>query len=127
MSKKKVCTVCGKEIEFCGHCKRLSFDELWRNIYCSEDCRDIFKTCSDYVGKLISIEDAQQILIKSNVKEKNIQMSVKNAVDEIINYIPKEEKKVVVEEKVIEEQPVQIEEQPKQHRSRRRRSKRIEE
>jgi hypothetical protein len=123
MSQYKNCTVCGKQFKFCGQCKRVSFDDLWRNVYCSEDCRDIFKTCSKYIGKSITIKDAYNALIKSNVKEKNLQMSVKNTVDEIMEY---REPKPVTETK--DEESIVIEELPKpKRRPRRRRSKNNEE
>lgn len=122
MSKYKDCPVCGRKFEFCGRCKRVSFDNLWRNIYCSIECRDIFDTCRKFIGGSLSIQDAYDILTKSKVKEKNLQMSVKNTVDKIMEYKPqeKEEKVVVEKERVVEEKPVQ-------RRSRRRKPKVTEE
>ena len=102
MSKYKDCPVCGRKFEFCGRCKRVSFDNLWRNIYCSIECRDIFDTCRKFIGGSLSIQDAYSILTNSKVKEKNLQMSVKNTVDKIMEYKPQEkEEKQEVKEKVV--------------------------
>lgn len=102
MAKKKECVVCGKMFEFCGQCGRVSNEDFWKNIYCSIECRNIFGVCTKFIGNSISLEDAYDILTKSKVKEKNLQMSVKNTVDKIMEYKPQEkEEKQEVKEKVV--------------------------
>ena len=122
MSKIKTCIVCGKKYEFCAHCRRTNSNDLWRNIYCSKECREIFDTCSRYAGHSISAEDAYNKLIEYNFERKDIQMSVKNTVDEIIEEVekvdvPKEGGEETKTETIISEDT------PKFRRPRRRRNK----
>ena len=85
MSKNKECTVCGKKYEYCDHCNKYSTGSSWRKSYCSEECRQIFRTCVKYVGGGISQEEAFKLLKSNDVKSKQIQPSVKGTVDEIMN------------------------------------------
>lgn len=102
MSKIKTCIVCGKKYEFCAHCRRINSDELWKNMYCSNDCREIMKVCQRYIGNDITANDAYEI-IKNKIKGGDLQMSVKNVVDTIIKEAdtPKVEPK---KEPIVEEE-----------------------
>ena len=122
MSKYKDCPVCGVKFEFCGKCKRVPFNELWRNIYCSKECCTIFDTCRRYMGGSMPIEEAYNNLISSKAKEKNLQMSVKNAVNKIMEYKPQAEEKTESKNT-----SVKAEERPRQRRPRRRKPKNNEE
>ena len=86
MSKNKECTVCGKKYEYCDHCNKYSTGSSWRKSYCSEECRQIFRTCVKYVGGGISQEEAFKQLKSYNVTSKTIQPSVKETVDNIMDY-----------------------------------------
>ena len=61
MSKNRVCLVCSKNFEYCPNCNKGSnkAKDTWRQNYCSENCRDIFKTCMDYISGVISIDEAK--------------------------------------------------------------------
>lgn len=85
MSKERKCIVCSRDYLFCGHCTRAPKSQMWRNSYCCEDCREIFRTCSEYEAGNINVEDAYKKLIQHNVERKDIQMSVKNSIDEIFD------------------------------------------
>lgn len=109
MSKIKTCTVCGKKYEFCAHCRRINSNDLWKNLYCSNGCREIMKVCQRYIGNDITANDAYEI-IKKNLKGGDLQMSVKNVVDTIIKEAdtPKVEPKqepIVEEEKKFDKTP----------------------
>ena len=137
LSKNKVCIICAKKYKFCGHCNKISSDELWHNIYCSEECREIFNTCSRYEGKDISADEAYDKLVKYNFTDKNIQLSVKGTIEKIINNqtktnnSPSEKSKLEptpeVEVKTnVSEEVTDNSEKPKR-RPRRRRMKKIDE
>lgn len=91
----KICIVCGKPIKYCGHCDDYQKKNRWKNSYCSENCREVFRTCSNYEGKLLSIEEAYAVL--KTLKIDNVLKSVKASVDKIMSYKPV--KSVVAEEK----------------------------
>jgi hypothetical protein len=67
---KKKCIVCGKEYEYCGHCDKNPKINRWKNQYCSENCRDIFKTVTDYVGNLIDVKTAKRQTFKIKYKHR---------------------------------------------------------
>ena len=137
MSKKKHCIICNSSYEFCGHCNRISSDQLWRNLYCCEDCREIFHICSSYEGKEISADEAYDRLTRRNFANKNIQSSVKGTIEKIMSNIIKTNSSLIEESKaesvVNTEEPVyetirltEEDEKPKR-KPRRRRMKKIEE
>lgn len=52
---KRRCIMCAKEYEYCNSCG--AAPKLWKNIFCSENCRDIYDVLNKYDGKLITKED----------------------------------------------------------------------
>ena len=120
MSKKRRCIVCDTSYEFCMRCNRVPSDEYWRNIYCSQDCREIFKTCSRFEGGAITADEAYEKLIQYNVEGKDIQMSVKNSVERIKKGASKKETKPEVTREI--EQPTEEIEKPKRRYRRRKRT-----
>lgn len=111
MSKIRYCLICNKKYEFCPHCSRVASDELWKNEYCSQECREIFRVCSRYAGNDISQEDAYNKLIELNVGNKNIQPSVRGTVTQIMEYVPPIKEETVENISIVEEEtePKQIE------------------
>lgn len=129
MAEKKKCMVCGTTYSFCSHCTNVTVDDLWRNSYCSTDCRDIFKLCRRYNGKDISADEACELLEQYHYADKDIKEPVKSKINEILSQRTKvdvvaEEPKV--EEKEIPEEVSEYEEKPKYERPRRRRIKKSE-
>ena len=57
--------MCSKEYEHCGHCG--GTPKLWKNIFCSENCRDIYNVLNKYDGKLITKEDGIEQLKAFNL------------------------------------------------------------
>lgn len=118
MSKIKTCIVCGKKYEYCGHCDRSSVYQSWRSNYCSENCREVFKVCSDYVGNVINQKDAKAKLVKLDTSMSNIAKAINQNIKDIMAYKDKEE---------IEVNDSEQEDKPKYTRPRRRRTKPTEE
>lgn len=57
MAKLRTCKICGKQYEYCGHCPSKNLIEPWRNLYCSEECRNAFGIMSKYAaGKIGAVE-----------------------------------------------------------------------
>lgn len=123
MAKTKQCLVCNSRFEYCPHCS--GNPTPWKTTYCSEECRDIFNTCYNFESKYITQEEAYNRLNELNIKDKNIQKSVKGSVEKIMAFKKLEQPKVTKELKPVEE--TVTEEKPVQKRMRRRRPRNIEE
>ena len=96
MATQRKCIVCGKNYDYCPHCNKGSKNNMWKSSYCSENCRDIFHTCSNFEGKLISQEDAFNKLNSLNIKSIDVKKSVKGSVDRIMTF--KKAESVVIPE-----------------------------
>ena len=101
MAKLRTCKICGKQYEYCGHCPSKNLIEPWRNLYCSENCRDSFEIMGQYsVGKMSATEAREKLesfgITPAKVREVN---------KATISKIFKEGK--VYEEPKLEEVPVE--------------------
>lgn len=128
---KKKCVVCGKEYEYCGHCDKNPKINRWRNQYCSENCRDILNTVTDYVGNLIDVKTAKDKLLKLNINI-NMTKQISNYITVIMSYIEKPKKEIKVksieeETKIVEKDEIKSIDEEKTRRRRRRRIKKVEE
>ena len=85
MSKNKICTVCGKQYEYCGHCDKSGLDNMWKLKYCSENCRDIFNIIIEYANKNITIDVAKKELSKKNLNI-NLRNNIAKTFGEIMLY-----------------------------------------
>lgn len=61
MAKKnnKICIVCGDKYTFCPTCADTKNLEMWRNIYCSENCKKLFHAASGYHAQTATIEEVK--------------------------------------------------------------------
>lgn len=94
MAAPRKCIVCRKEYNYCPHCGHDNSSETWRNSFCSENCRSIFKVCKDYVDKEIKPAEAKKKLEGLNLSrlEKFAKIIQGNVID-ILSYKPKTRKK----------------------------------
>lgn len=145
MAKKRICKVCGTTYEHCSNCGNTPIKEYWRNEFCSDDCHEIFKVCSRYVGKDISQKEAFDLLFKYGASKKSIGVAIKQTVDEImslksddsvqieapttvdVDVIEDSKPSPVIESATFETEEVVPQEEPSFRRSRRNRMKRSEE
>lgn len=109
MAKKmRICKICGKEYEYCGHCPGKNPIEPWRNLYCSENCHKAFDLFDKYISKKITSTEAKSALEEMGfvpAKVREIHKSViseifKNgakvvAVSTVENSVPSEVDKVI--------------------------------
>lgn len=91
MANNRVCLCCGNAYEYCGTCKRGVNLPAWKNLFDTENCKDIFQTVSDYEQKAIDKAKAKKILASCDLKH-----SFKNNIKETIDKITKEDKKDAV-------------------------------
>ena len=71
MKYPKKCLCCGTSYEYCGNCYDYRNLPLWMNSFHSEECKNIFQTCTDYNFKLITKEQAQAALSKYDLSNRD--------------------------------------------------------
>lgn len=86
MSKKnnRTCICCGKEYYFCNTCADQIKEPRWRTIYCSDNCRKIFMTITDYNYKEITKEQAIGNLNACDLN-RNYKPSIANAIKILVD------------------------------------------
>lgn len=62
MRHGKTCTVCRREYSYCPSCAEDADKPFWMNMFCSEDCFNIFNVCADLEAGKINASDANQKL-----------------------------------------------------------------
>ena len=112
MAKLRECKICGKKYEYCGHCPNKNPLEPWRNLYCSENCRDAFKVMGDFTAKKISANEAKAKLDKYGLCVEKVRNIHKAVVMDIFRLSKQVEEKPVeevsTEKKVEVEKPVEV-------------------
>jgi len=113
---KRACYLCGSKYEYCD-CNR---QPAYMATFCSENCRDIFRSLSSYGAGLISAEDCKELLDCCDLSSKDsYKESIRNTINNFYAtpVVTIEEPEVVVAEPIVEEQieetviePVVIEE-----------------
>ena len=82
----KTCILCGKKYSFCNRCEEYDHLPRWMAIYCSENCKKIFDAISAYNMKLISKQEAANILKKCDLsKKEEFKESCQRYIDEILD------------------------------------------
>ena len=96
MPSPRKCIVCRKEYYYCPTCGHVNPTETWKNSFCSQNCRSIFKICQDYVGGEIKPAEAKKKLQELDLSrlDKFAKIIGGNVVD-ILSYKPKRKKKDV--------------------------------
>lgn len=62
MAHERKCIVDLKEYKYCPHCNKYNSAETWRTIFCSENCRGIYKVVERFKSNGISALEAQELL-----------------------------------------------------------------
>ena len=87
MSKhnNKTCILCGKKYTFCNRCEEFDNYPRWMGIYCSDNCRKIFMTVTDYKAGEITREQAIDNLNLCDLSEKDkYHNSIKCIIDDLL-------------------------------------------
>ena len=86
MSKKnnRTCVCCGKEYYFCNTCADQNKEPRWKAIYCSDNCRKIFTTITDYNYKEMTKEQAIENLNACDLNG-NYKTSIANAIKTLVD------------------------------------------
>ncbi len=120
----KTCIVCRTRYKYCNACRQYNPNETWRNLYCSDNCRQLYHIYDAIRAKKLSDEEAGEKIAKYDTDNlasfnepiKSVLMVAKNSA--------KKKDKPVIEEKqeIADEKPVS-EEKPKKQVNRRRKPK----
>lgn len=65
----KKCILCGKTYTYCNRCEEFDHLPRWMEIYCSDNCRTIFNTLTEYNAKNITAEEAAKRLEKCDMSD----------------------------------------------------------
>ena len=94
MPTPRKCSICKKNYYYCPHCGHDNPSETWRNSFCSENCRQIFKICQSYVLGEIKPAEAQKKIQELDIKGiENFAKVIRGNIIEILSYKPKTRKK----------------------------------
>ena len=110
----KTCAVCGTKYSYCPVCSADASKPSWMNMFCSENCKNLFQAATDYYAGELTPGKAKAIVRKSDLSNKiNFKPSVQkfiNALEDVkedysspIVEQPEKEEKVVIEEVKAEE------------------------
>lgn len=89
----KECILCKTKYSFCNRCAEYDHLPRWMGIYCSDNCRTIFMTLTDYSFKHLSKEDAKRILDTCDLSKKDV---YHESTQKILNEVYTEELKCSV-------------------------------
>ena len=65
----KECICCGTKYSYCNTCSADRDKPTWMRNYCSDNCRKLFNTASDYFAKAITKEDAKKIIDSADLSK----------------------------------------------------------
>ena len=71
MALDRKCIVCPDKhhYKYCNNCAGYSSIETWRFIFCSENCREIYKIASDFVNGSLTGSEAKKALEKFDLSD----------------------------------------------------------
>jgi len=70
LKHERTCIICGKKYSYCSHCGEYDPDETWKYMYCSLNCKAIFKACSAFKFGEISADEAAKSLDNCDLSNK---------------------------------------------------------
>ena len=114
----KTCIVCRTKYKYCNTCRQYNPNETWRNLYCSDNCRQLYHIYDAIRAKKLSDEDAGKEIEKYDIS--NL-MSFNEPMRSVLMVAKNSVKKPVV--KAVEETKPVAEEKPKKQTTRRKKPK----
>lgn len=70
MKYERKCICCGEKYSYCNNCYDFRNLPLWMNSFHDENCKDIFQICTDYNFKLLTREQAKEMLSKCDLSNR---------------------------------------------------------
>ena len=85
MANNRICLSCGKPYEQCGSCASNRNLPVWKNLFDTEACKDIFECVSDYEQKAITKERAKERLSNCDLSiVPKLKDKIRNTTEEIL-------------------------------------------
>lgn len=82
--KSRICCVCHNEYTYCPRCNEDKSKPTWYFSFCSENCKEIYQTTSQFENGIISKEDALSKLSELDISGlKNFGNSYKDSIYKI--------------------------------------------
>jgi len=101
MRGDRKCILDSKQYNYCPHCNHDNPNETWRYLFCSENCREIYKILEDWTGKKISSDDAKQKLVLHELPSLDqIQPSLRKNIEDI-----NASAQTILTNRIVEEKP----------------------
>lgn len=90
MKTKRKCVVCGKDYEFCPHCRTQDASKpLWYYSFDGEPCHELWGVLSAYSSKLATENDVKNVIDKYNLNYDHYNNKIKEQISSILSKIPK--------------------------------------
>lgn len=91
MKHGRICTICSKEYAYCPNCNSYAGMPSWKFLFCSENCKDIFETISEYEQNQIDTKTAKQKLDRLDLKSAEpLKAGAKEAIEKINQKVAEE-------------------------------------
>lgn len=95
MKPLRTCSICHKQYDYCSSCPEKMRDPIWKNSFCSRNCKQIYDICVSYSLKEISPEYAYKTLSACDLSKKDeFSQSTQKLISEILS-LPKQSKPFV--------------------------------
>ena len=79
------CICCGKQYRYCNTCADQITEPTWKTIYCSENCKNVFMTTTNYLAGDIDEEQARKNYEQCDLSGKeNFKQRIIEVIDTIV-------------------------------------------
>ena len=68
----KKCICCNTTYKYCGTCNDDIMKPSWMSTFCSEACKELWKTATEYNVNMLSKSDAKEIIEALELKERSV-------------------------------------------------------
>ena len=82
----RTCLVCGIKYRYCSSCREYITTPQWKNLFHSENCKEVFHIVSDYLQGHMTKGNAIQALHDCDLSEKDkYKQNIKDCIDELLD------------------------------------------
>ena len=102
MASNRKCICCGEKYQYCPSCGNDRLKPTWYSSFCSETCKDLWKTLSEYSMEFINKSEAIELIDALPLKDKSKYVAcVQRDLDKVF------EKEIECNESVVKESIVE--------------------
>lgn len=90
MAYKRNCYTCGSEYEYCIKCGEFAAQPKWRQMWDTEECKDLWNAISGYNMGIIGVDGIKEVISKYGITDyKKYNKNIEEKLNEIF---PKQKK-----------------------------------